>query len=396
MSWNDNDGDDFKNPWGNRNENNRRRNNSSPGDLDDLINQGKDQFKRMMPGNSGKGIVPGISMGIALIAVLWLASGFYRVREGEQAAVIRFGKFEQLAGSGLRYHFPYPIEEVIIQRVDNINRIDSDQTPLEIVLKSGFRTSADQPLMITGDENIVDITYTVLWHVSSLEQFLFQARDPADTMKVAAESIIREIIAQNTIADALTKSRGKINDEAREKLQQLVDEYKLGIQVDNVLLRRVDPPTEVIEAYRDVQKARTDQERLVNIAETYRNDIVPVAEGQAIQIVQDAEAYKAARIIEAEGNAKKFGLILSEYKQAPNVLTTRIALETKERILKDVDKIIMDGDKAQSVLPYMALPALEQPKATNSVKEDESAESQASVAKVQASVDTPQQKKENS
>jgi membrane protease subunit HflK len=354
MPWN-NQGDKNKNPWGNGDSGNRGGGQTPP-NLEDIIRQGQDKFRKMMPGGgnfSGK-----IGLVLAAIAVLWLSSGVYRVNEGEQGVILRFGAYVYSTGPGLHYHFPYPIEQDIVRRVDRINRIDSDREPVQFALAAGFRKSEDQPLMLTGDENIVDVTYTVHWYINSLEKYLFSSPNPDKTVQEAAESIIREIMARTTLSDALTKSRGAINDEARKELQRLLNEYDLGITIDSVLLRKVDPPAKVIDSFRDVQRARTDQERFVNEARAYANALSQTAQGEAVKHLEEAKAYRAAVVSDAEGQAQSFNLVYDKYRLNPTVIKRRMHLEALESILQNAQKVIMPGD-GQGILPHMALPALQ-------------------------------------
>ncbi|MGB0935078.1 MAG: FtsH protease activity modulator HflK [Alphaproteobacteria bacterium] len=354
MSWNSQGGNN-QGPWGGGNRGGRGGGNRNQPDLEDMIRQSQQKFKKILPGNFGS--FSGITLLLVLVAFVWLGSGFYRPREGEQAVVLRFGEFMRTTGPGLQYHLPYPIETAIIQNVSRINRIDSGASSVIELNVGNLRGVEDQPLMLTGDENIADIQFTAFWFIKDLGDFLFKAKDPEATVKVAAESVVREIIAQTPIAEALTTGRGRINQSAQTLLQKLVDEYELGIQIQEVRLQKVDPPKEVIDAFRDVQRAKTDQERLVNEAESYYNDLVPVAEGKALKIFQQAEGYKKAVVAEAEGAAARFLSVYREYSKNPEVTKNRIKVETEREILRQSNKIVFNDDKS-SVLPHMALPGI--------------------------------------
>ncbi len=360
MPWNSQGGSGKgQGPWGSGNggRNQWGGGGSQSPDLEEILRKSQDKFRNMMP--KGFGSLAGIIGILGIVAVIWMATGFYRVNIGEQAVVLRFGKWVDTTTAGLQYHFPYPIEEIEKRRVDKVNRVDSGADPLEIG-QAGFRKVEDQPLMLTGDENIVDTTFTVLWFIKDLGQYLFKARSPDETIKIAADSIVREIVAQTPIAEVLTKGRGGINDRARDMLQKVADEYTLGIQIQEVRLQRVDPPPSVIESFRDVQRARTDQERKVNEAQAYENNVVPIAEGEAIKLVQIAEGYKAAKIAQSEGDSQRFLSVLKEYRQAPDITRKRMYLETMQGIFKNSTKVMINSGakNAQGVIPYLPLPEL--------------------------------------
>jgi membrane protease subunit HflK len=366
MQWNSEGGGNNKGPWGNGS-----GRGNQPLNIEDLLRKLQDNLKQFIP--KGSNNFTGIFTIFGILFSIWLTTGFYRVNEGEQAVVLRFGKWVGTTLPGLRYHLPYPIEEIIKKRVSIVNRIDSGvgDSAIQVAIQ-GLRGNADQPLMLTGDENIVDINFTVLWFIKDLGQFTFKARAPEETVKIAAESIVREIIAQTPFEEVLTSGRGEINERAQQKLQKLVNDYQLGIQIQEVRLQKVDPPASVIDAFRDVQRARTDQERLVNEAESYRNSIIPVAQGEAIKIVQAAEAYKAAKVAQSEGEAARFISTLNEYRLAPEVTRKRIYMETIQSVLKLSNKVYFDrGTKnTQGILPHMALPTLK----TGTIKPQEDKE----------------------
>lgn len=357
MAWDSNDG---RGPWGGRgndNKSNWQKKSSGPNSFEEAIRRAQEQFKGNMP--TGMQNYFGIG-GIAILALLaWIGSGFYIPQEGEQTAVLRFGKYVRTTGPGLSWHIPYPIEQAITRRVSEVNQISSDiDSPIKVAVGT-LRENADQPLMLTGDENIVDVSYTVQWYIKDLSAFLFKAKDPEITVKIAAESVIREIVAQTPMTQILTTGRGAINDRALELLQKLCDEYALGIQIKEVSLQRADPPASVIDAYRNVQRAKAIKEQKINEATTYRNGIVPEAEGEAIRIIQKAEGYKEAKVAEATGEAGQFQAILKEYKKAPEITSIRLRLETIQKLLQNSPKVYFDSDKGmQSVLPHMSLPAL--------------------------------------
>ena len=298
-----------------------------------------------------------------LVAIaLWLASGFYRVLPDEQGVVTRFGAYVATTLPGLNYHLPYPIEDVLTPKVTRVNRAEV-----------GFRTAGDnarpdlarglpdESLMLTGDENIVDINFVVFWVIKDAGQYLFNIRDPDSTVKAVAESVMREIIGQTKIASALAEGRGAIEVRAQSDIQKILDDYQSGIQITQSQLLKVDPPQQVVDSFRDVQRARADQERLRNEAEAYRNDIIPRARGEAEQLVQEAEAYKQEVVARAQGDADRFDNVYTSYSKAKDVTVRRMYLETMEEVLGNANKVIIDGGAAgaSGVVPYLPLPELQ-------------------------------------
>ena len=328
----------------------------TPPDFEDMIRRGQDQVRRALPGGfgSGKGIL--IVIGIALI--IWLATGIFRVQPDEQGVVMRFGQYVRTAGPGLHYHLPSPIESVELPRVTVVNRIDVGFTG------TGTGQNRDVPeesLMLTGDENIIDIDFTVLWRIGDARQFLFNIRDPEDTVKTAAESALREIIGRTDIQPALTDARQEIESATRDLLQQTIDEYGAGITVTEVQLQQVDPPQPVVDAFNEVQRARQDRQRLRNEAEAYRNDIIPRARGEAERLSQEAQAYREQVIARADGDAQRFLAVLESYRIAPDVTANRFYLETMEEVFRGVNKVIIDQGSGgeQGVVPYLPLNELQ-------------------------------------
>jgi len=310
----------------------------------------------MLPG--GVGSVRGLALvGLAAVAI-WLASGFYTVQPNEEGIVLRFGEFVRRAEPGLRYHLPTPIERVLTPKVTDENRV-------EIGFRSGPegrtvspRDLAEESLMLTGDENIVDIDFTVFWKIKDTAAFLFGVREPVGLVKVAAESAMREVVGQTPIQQALTEGRGKIEVGTQTLLQKLLDSYGAGIEVRRVQLLAVDPPAQVVDAFNDVQRARADRERLRNEAEAYRNDIIPRARGDAERLLQEAQAYREEVTNRAQGDARRFLSVYQAYLADKDVTTQRMYLETMEEVLRKTNKVILDRDGGQGVLPYLPLPEL--------------------------------------
>ena len=339
-------------PWG--------RGGQQPPDLEELLRKGQERFRRAMPGGVGNGFILG-AVG-ALAVAIWLLSGFYIVQPDQQGIVLRFGKWVDSTESGWHYHLPAPIESVLTPQVTRINRVELGFRSIggsDARHQAQSRDVLEESLMLTGDQNIVDIDFSVFWQVKDAGAYLFNIRDPEGTVKVAAESAMREIIGQTQIQSALTEGRTQIEIKVRDHLQRLLDSYHAGIRVSQVQLLKSDPPAAVVDAFNDVQRAKADQERLRNEAEGYRNDIIPRARGEAQRLVQEAEAYKEQVTNLAEGDAKRFVSVYEAYKQAQDVTTRRMYLETMEEVLKNAHKVIIDPNaKGQGVVPYLPLPEL--------------------------------------
>ncbi|MEA1651531.1 FtsH protease activity modulator HflK [Nitrospirillum sp. BR 11164] len=297
-----------------------------------------------------------IGVGVAAVAVLWLATGVYRVAADEQGVVLRFGKPVRVEQPGLRYHLPAPIEQVLLPQVTRVNRIEIGYRSQGDGRRSvSDRDVADESTMLTGDENIVDIDFAVFWVIKDPAKFLFNIREPEETVKKVAESAMREIIGRTEIQPALTDARQRIENDSRQLLQTILDQYQAGIEITQVQLQRVEPPPAVVEAFNDVQRARQDRERLRNEAETYRNDIIPRARGDAERLNQEAQAYRDQVVDLAQGDAKRFQQVLDAYAQAPDAASRRLYIETMEQILKGTHKILLDDKAGGGAVPYLPL-----------------------------------------
>ncbi|WP_307718707.1 FtsH protease activity modulator HflK [Azospirillum sp. B4] len=297
-----------------------------------------------------------IGVGVAAVALLWLATGVYRVAADEQGVVLRFGKPVRVEQPGLRYHLPAPIEQVLLPQVTRVNRIEIGYRSQGDGRRSvGDRDVADESTMLTGDENIVDIDFAVFWVIKDPGKFLFNIREPAETVKKVAESAMREVIGRTEIQQALTDARQRIENDSRQLLQTILDQYQAGIEITQVQLQRVEPPPAVVEAFNDVQRARQDRERLRNEAETYRNDIIPRARGDAERLNQEAQAYRDQVVDLAQGDAKRFQQVLEAYSQAPDAASRRLYIETMEQILKGTNKILLDDKAGGGAVPYLPL-----------------------------------------
>jgi membrane protease subunit HflK len=334
----------------------------SPPDLEEILRRSQDRLKNLMPGGNlgGRGLI----FGVLILIVIWLLTGWYIVRPNEVGLNLRFGKFIGKTGEGLNYNWPYPIGGVIKPQVTNIITTEVGFRTVESVRASRQSDVGEESLMLTGDENIVDIDVIVQWQVDPAqpEDYVFNIQDPPGTVKAVAESAMREIIGRRNIQPVLTTDRAAIETEVRQLMQETLNGYNAGVQIRLVQLQKVDPPQQVIDAFRDVQAARADQERLRNEAQTYANRVVPESRGRAAQLVQGAEAYKDQTVAEALGQASRFNAVYEQYKNAPAVTRERLFLETMERVMGGTDKIILDQNSngGQGVVPYLPLNELQQ------------------------------------
>lgn len=332
---------------------------SQPPDIEEMVKRTQERVKRMLPMwfGSGRGII------LAVVAVIgiWLATGIYQVRPGEQSLELLFGRFVGSNGPGLNYWFPAPIGEVQILNVEQTNQINVGfRGAGEGGRGSSARDVLHESLMLTLDQNIVDVDMIVQWRIKNAPDFAFNIRNPQDTIKLVAESAIREVMGQTLLEDALTLKRQEVDDRTKQLIQHVLDGYGAGVLITEVKQLKVDPPTEVLDAFNDVQRARQDQDRLVNEALAYRNDIVPRAKGEAERIVQAAAAYKDQLLREAEGDAKRFQSVFEAYLSGREVTRRRLYLERMQEVLKNTQNVIIDqGADGQGVVPYLPLPEIQ-------------------------------------
>ena len=371
MPWNNQGGGNNQGPWGggpsgpgNNNPwgNGQRPQSPRPPELDKMMSDMQKRFKGFLPGGGASGKSGGaIILILILLLAGWALTGFYRVNPQQQGVVLRFGEWVRTTSPGLHYHLPSPIESVLTPEVTRDNRLEIGFR--DIAGRSTSRRDiVDESQMITGDENIVDIDFVVFWRIADAGEYLFNLADPDETIKVAAEAVMREIIGQTAIQTVLTEGRERVQVAVRQKLQDLLDEYKAGIRVREVQLLAVDPPADVIDAFNDVQRARQDRDRLKNEAEAFRNDIVPRARGEAAKLVAEAEAYAQEVVARAEGDASRFDQVYEAYIVNPEVTKERIYIETIEGVYSNIDKIIID-DENGGVVPYLPLQELTRSKA---------------------------------
>ncbi len=370
-----------RNPWGAPPGGGNRNSGQRPPDLDELIARAQQAIRGVLPpgfgggrprgpsggggGGGGGAFIGGLGLrsvgfiGLAVVGV-WLASGFYRVQPDEQGAVLRFGAFNRTTLPGLNYHLPWPVETVLRPAVTRINRIDigyrsgSGDARTVSGRDNPLRDVAEESLMLTGDENIIDINAAVFWRIRDAGAFLFATRNPAITVKSAAESVMREVIGRTPIQPALTDARAQIEAAVAKGVQTILDQYGSGVEITQVQLQKVDPPAAVIESFRDVQRANTDADRMRNEAESYRNDIVPRARGDAARLTAEADGARQSSIAEATGQAQRFLSVLNAYNAAKDVTMQRLYIETMQEILTKTPTVVVDAG-VQGVVPYLPL-----------------------------------------
>lgn len=343
-----------KSPWGQG----PQSQGPTPPDLEDLLRRGQDRLKNIMPGGHFSAF--GLLIVLVGAVAVWGLSGFFRVQSEELGVVMRFGKHVRTVQPGLNYHLPYPIETVLLPKALRVNSLSVGMRVVDDPRRGGttMRDVPEESLMLTGDENIVDVDFTVLWRIKpdGVGNYLFNIQNPEGTVKAVAESAMREVIGRSNIQPILTGARNNIENAVQDLMQKTLDEYNSGVSIQQVQMQKVDPPQQVIDAFRDVQAARADLERAQNEAQTYANRVVPEARGRSAQILQGAEAYREQTVAEAKGQTSRFLKIYDEYKKAPDVTRQRIYLETMERVLGNADKVILDpGAGGQGVVPYLPL-----------------------------------------
>jgi len=344
-------------PWGGG----PNRGGNNPPDLEELLKRTQDRMRNVLPGGGGSLGFIGFLIVFGVVAIIWLFTGFYVVDEGEVGVELVLGKVEDQTPPGLNYNWPYPIGEVETPKVELQREITVGTE--ESVTSAGVvraRDVQEESLMLTGDENIVDVGFKVLWRIRNTREgitdYLFNIQDPESTVKAVAESAMREVVGGSKIDAILTENRVSIQNDVSSLMQKTLDSYQAGIEIAEVQMQRVDPPAQVIDAFRDVQAARADQERIRNEAEAYANRVVPEARGEAARVLEAASAYKDQTVAEATGQSQRFTKIYEEYKNAPDVTRERIYLETLEKVLGSNNKIIIDSDTSGSgVLPFLPL-----------------------------------------
>jgi len=352
MPWSNQGGGQSGGPWG---QGPKRPSGPSgggtPPDLEEIIRQAQDKLRDIFGGGGGSRSGRGSGSGfggkavwlavLVAVGVVWGMNSFYRVQPD---VVLRFGKYDRTTGPGLHFAF-WPIETVEKPKVEKENKLS-------------FGGTNDESLMLAGDQNIVDIKFTVLWRIRDPKEYLFDVRDPQSLARMVAESAMREVVGRTPAEEIRTRGRVKAQEEVRELIQKTLDAYKAGIVVTSVQLEKADPPPQVLDAFEEVQRAEQNQNKFIREAERYRNRVLGEARGRAAQIVEQAKAYKAKVVAEAKGEAARFEQVLEEYRKAPEVTRKRIYIETLEKVMGKASKFILDGDKGGAVVPYLPLDRL--------------------------------------
>jgi membrane protease subunit HflK len=328
-------------------------------DLEEMLKRGQDRLKQVMPGGTG---VPGplmlliAAIGVGLVG--WYGF-FFQVKPDELGVVLRFGQAVRTAPPGLHFRLPYPIEEVRLPKVTRQNIIEIGRR--SATSARGGPSAGDSTLMLTADENVVDLMFVVYWRIrpDKVEDYLFNIQNAELTVREVAESSMREVVGQSNLQSLLTEGRAKTEAAVRNLMQTLLDTYGAGVRIDQIQLREVDPPQSVIAAFRDVQAARADKEKLQTEAQTYADQIVPRAKGEAERTLAAAQGYREQVINEATGQASRFRQVYDEYKKAPDVTRRRMFLEMQERVLTGADKIILDNKGGSGVVPFLPLDQLQ-------------------------------------
>ncbi len=351
MAWNVPGGSGDKDPWGGR----KKADRAAP-DLDQIVRTIQQKLGGLFGGRGGgaaSGGPSGIGIGLILLVVLalWLLSGFYIVQQGERGVILRFGKTTEATEAGLRWHLPFPIEKV--EKV-NVEKVSTIEIGYRSNPRGGKSKVAREALMLTQDENIIDIEFAVQFKIKDAGDYLFNVRDQEVTISQATESAVREVVGKNTLDFVLTEGRDEVARNTRDLLQQIMDRYKAGIDVLTVEMQKAQPPEEVKSAFDDAVKAREDEQRLKNEAEAYANDVIPRARGGAARLLQEAEGYRASVIARADGDARRFTQIAGEYVKAPAVTRERLYIEAMEQVMSNSTKVFIDQKAGGNIL-YLPL-----------------------------------------
>ena len=355
MAWNEPGGNGGKDPWG------QRRKEQGPPDLDKIIKNIRDRLSGLLGGGGGGGgggkggggseRVNRIGLGlIAAVALgLWALSGLYIINQGERGVELKFGRKDQVTGPGLHWHLPWPIERVEKVNVDQVSTLSIGRRG-----DKGSGGGIDSGFMLTEDENIVVVEFTVQYKIKDASDYLFNVRDPKSTIVQAMESASREVVGKSQLDFIITEGQLEVSEKSQKLLQEILDRYKSGIQIVKVQMQKVSPPEEVKAAFDDATKAREDGARVIKEAEAYSNDIIPRARGAASRLLQEAQGYKASIMARAEGDARRFASIVSEYARYPGVTRDRMYIETMEQVLSSTTKIFIDQKGSSNVL-YLPL-----------------------------------------
>lgn len=341
-----------KNPWGNGGHGGGER----PPELDEMLRKAQENFRQVMPEKFGGGKI--VTLIFLAIVGLWMASGFYIVNPGEHAVIQRFGEWDRTkAEEGLGYNFPWPIEANTKVNVSELRKMTIGFSELSTRAGTQTRDIPDESLMLTSDANIVDLDLVVLWNIKSAEDYLFQIRDPENTIKKVVESAIREVVGQTEMFPIITTERSTVQDLARDIMIKNLDDYKSGVNISQVLIQEAEVHPDVQNAFQEVQSAKQVAIDTQNRAQAYREDIIPRARGEAIKMIQEAEAYKESVIARSTGDAERFKAVYEAYLTGQDVTKKRMYLETMERVLQNAQKIVLDQENGagSGVVPYLPL-----------------------------------------
>ena len=320
-----------------------------PPDIDELLSNLQEKFKIGLPKKGGATLL------IILAIVIWLGTGIFIVDPEEQGIIKRFGEVTDVVGPGPHYHLPSPIETVQIEPVTEVRRVEIGFRTIQTGPPAKYRRVLKESLMLTGDENIIDVQFIVQFRISNLENYLFSLTNPDETVKSAAESAMREVIGDTTVTKALTVGKGILEGDTQRLLQRTMNSYKGGVKIENVKLQDVHPPDAVKEAFKDVVSAREDREKMINEAEGYRNNLVPKSRGEAAQMINNAKAYAKEKVLVALGETERFNLIYEEYRKSKEITRDRILLETMSSILPKVNKVVADKAVGGNILPFLPI-----------------------------------------
>lgn len=349
------------NPWGG--EENPNKNSDQEFDFDKFFYKANKNFSKFFRSHhnhkpEGQKMVIYVILGFL---GLWLATGFFTVDSGEQAVITRFGKFNRIMDSGLHFKLPAPIESISLEnvmkiRVEEIGYRSKKFASVSVEADYNPGLAASEAFMLTGDENIFDINFEVQWRISNLKDYMFNLVDVRNSVKSAAESAVREVVGSTPFTEAQTQGRDIVAQRAKSGLQKILDSYGAGVEIIGIQMKKMDAPAEVMDAFIDVQTAKADKNKEINMAQAYQNDVLPRARGEATKITQEAEAYRKEVTEKALGEASRFSAIYNKYKDAKDVTKSRIYLEYMEDILGKMDKMIMSSDK--SLVPYLPVTEL--------------------------------------
>lgn len=325
-----------------------------PPDLEELLKKAQANLRQALPG--GFGPTKFIVLGLLAGAALWLSSGFYYVTPGENAVITRFGAWNRTQTEpGLGYRLPYPVEEATVLNVTVDRRVQIGFVDAMGREGTGKRDIPEESLMLTADANIVDLDLVVLWNIENAENYLFKIKDPDATLKKVAESAMREVVGQTNLQPIITGNRNEVATRAQKIMQDTLNTYQSGISIKQVVIQEATVHPDVLDAFEDVVAAIQDAERFQNEANIYRNDIIPKARGEAQRMLQEAEGYRQSTIARAEGDAERFNSVYRAYLEGKDVTRERMYIEAMESVLKNAQKIIMDKDGSDGVVPYLPL-----------------------------------------